>query len=79
MKKYTDIFTVLKSEYLNCSANGNPKKRLVLSDDAGHVLIATTGTDCLCGYMSYYHGKKYKLTHHYTKNFNMVIDYAEEV
>lgn len=80
MKKYTKEFTVLTSEYLNCSVNGNPKKRLVLQDNNSNVYIATTGTDCLCGYMSYCTGKKYLFTYHYTRtNSSMIIDFVEEI
>ena len=79
MKNLTRDFTVLQTEYINCSVNGNPKKRIVVMDDNGNVEIATTGTDCLCGYMSYYRGKKYKLTYHYTKTAKMIITYAEEL
>lgn len=79
MKRYTKEFTVLSSEYMNCSINGNPKKRLVLQDSENNVHIATTGTDCLCGYLSYYNGKNYLITYHYTRtNLRMVIDFAEE-
>lgn len=80
MKKYTKEFTVLTSEYMNCSVNGNPKKRLVLQDNNNNVYIATTGTDCLCGYMSYYAGKKCLFTYHYTRtSSSMIIDFAEEI
>jgi hypothetical protein len=79
MKKYTKKFTVLASEYMNCSINGNPKKRLVLQDTENNVYIATTGTDCLCGYMTYRNGETYLFTYHYTRtSSNMVIDFAEE-
>lgn len=80
MKKYIKEFKVLTSEYMNCSINGNPKKRLVLEDSDKNVFIATTGTDCLCGYMSYYTGKTYSFTYHYTaKTHSMIITYAKEV
>lgn len=79
MKKYKKEFKVLTSEYMNCSINGNPKKRLVLEDSENNVFIATTGTDCLCGYITYYTGSKYIFTYHYTKTGNIMIDYAEEV
>lgn len=79
MKTLTHDFTVLKTEYMNCSVYGNPKKRLVVMNDNGNVEIATTGTDCLCGYMTYYHNKKYRLRYHYTKTGKMIITYAEEI
>lgn len=80
MKKYHGIFTVLSSEFMNCSVNGNPKKRLILENDSGDIFTATTGTDCLCGYMSYSKNNKYLFTYHYTlKTYNMIITYAEEV
>lgn len=79
MKRYAKEFTVLSSEYMNCSINGNPKKRLVLQDDENNIQTATTGTDCLCGYLSYCKGKKYLFTYHYTRtNLRMIIDFAEE-
>lgn len=79
MKKFTKNLKVLTSEYMTCSVNGNPKKRLVLEDSDGNIYIATTGTDCLCGYISYSRGKKYRLTYHYTKTAKMIITYAEEI
>ena len=80
MKNYKSIFKVLNSEYMSCSINGNPKKRLILENDAGDVFTATTGTDCLCGYMSYYKGDKFMFTYHYTpKTGNMVITYAGDI
>jgi hypothetical protein len=79
MKNYKKEFKVIASEYMNCSVNGNPKKRLILQD-GNNVYIATTGTDCLCGYMSYCLGKNYMFTYHYTRtNSSMVITSAEEV
>lgn len=78
MKK--GIFKVLKSEYLNCSINGNPKKLLVLEDENGNVETARTATDALCGYYGYQIGQKYLFTYHYTrKNANMIIDYYNEI
>ena len=80
MKKEKAIFKVLKSEYLNCSINGNPKKLLVLEDENGNIKIARTATDALCGYYSYSNGTKYLLTYHYTaKSANMIIDYYNEI
>lgn len=79
MKKLTDIFKVLRSDFLNCSVNGNPKKRLVLEDPAGNVYVATTATDALCGYYGFVAGCKYFLTYHYTRNGSMIIDYYNEI
>lgn len=80
MKKQQNIFKVLQSEYVNCSINGNPKKRLVLEDRAGNIYIATTATDALCGYYGYERNKEYLLTYHYARNScKMVIDYYSEI
>jgi hypothetical protein len=80
MKKFTKNLKVLTSEYMKCSVNGNPKKRLILEDSDNNVYIATTGTDCLCGYISYSRGKTYAFTYHYTRaNSKMIIDGATEV
>ena len=80
MKKLQGIYKVLQSEYMNCSINGNPKKRLILEDENGCVYIATTATDALCGYYGYKNGEKYLFTYHYTKtSHNMVIDYYSEI
>lgn len=75
MKKQQNIFKVLQYEYMNCSVNGNPKKRLILEDRHGNVFIAQTATDALCGYMGYTRGQEYLFTYHYTRNNNMIIDY----
>lgn len=80
MKKLQNVFKVLASEYMNCSINGNPKKRLVLEDRGGNVYIATTATDALCGYYGYERGREYFFTYHYTRNScNMIIDYMEDI
>ena len=80
MKKEQQIFKVLQQEYMNCSVNGNPKKRLVLEDRGGNVYIATTATDALCGYYGYERGREYLLTYHYTKtSCKMIIDYYNEI
>lgn len=80
MKKSQGVFKVLQSEYMNCSINGNPKKRLILEDDRGAVHIATTATDALCGYYGYERGRKYLFTYHYTRGTcKMVIDYYNEI
>ena len=78
--KYKNRFQVLECTYKNCSINGNPKKHLILLDNAGNVLHADTATDAMCGYLHYAPGKQYTLTYHYTrKSGNMIIDYSEEV
>lgn len=77
MTQYKNHFTVLKTEYLNCSVYGNPKKLLVLRDDCGAVHLAKTATNALCGYMTYYTDKRYLFKYHYTRNGNMIIDYCE--
>ena len=80
MKKLQGVFKVLQSEYMNCSINGNPKKRLVLEDRAGNVCTATTATDALCGYYGYERGHEYLFTYHYTKTTcKMIIDYYNEI
>lgn len=80
MKKYKDVFKVLKSEYMNCSINGNPKKLLILEDSNGGVHLAQTATDALCGYYSYENNRKYSFTYHFTKTkATMIIDYYEEI
>ena len=80
MKKQQNIFKVLQWEYMNCSVNGNPKKRLVLEDRAGNVYIATTATDALCGYYGYVRNREYLFTYHYARtSCNMVIDYMEDI
>ena len=79
MKKQ-NIFKVIQSEYMNCSINGNPKKRLVLEDRDGNIYIATTATDALCGYYGYERNREYLFTYHYTrKSCNMIIDYYSEI
>lgn len=79
MKKLQGVFKVLTTEYMNCSVNGNPKKRLILEDDSGGTWIATTATDALCGYYGYYPNHRYLLTYHFTrKHCNMVIDYIDQ-
>ena len=79
MKKLQGVFKVLTSEYMNCSVNGNPKKRLILEDESGGTWIATTATDALCGYYGYNHSHKYLFTYHFTlKHGNMVIDYIDQ-
>lgn len=78
--KFTAIFKVLKTEYLNCSVNGNPKKLLILEDENGNVEIARTATDALCGYYGYQVNAKYLFTYHYTRtNSNMIIDYCSDL
>lgn len=80
MKQLHGIFKVLVSENMNCSVNGNPKKRLVLEDENGNVCIATTATDSLCGYYRYYINYKYPFIYHYTRTtHNMIIDYCSEM
>ena len=80
MKKLQGTFKVLKSEYMNCSINGNPKKRLILEDHNGNVHIATTATDALCGYYGYERNREYLFTYHYTRGTGkMVIDYYNEI
>ena len=80
MKKEKAIFKVLKTKYLNCSINGNPKKLLVLEDENENIKIARTATDALCGYYDYKTNAKYLFTYHYTqKNANMIIDYYDEI
>lgn len=79
MKKQKAIFKVLKTEYLNCSINGNPKKLLILEDENGNIQIARTATDALCGYYSYQINTKYLFTYHYTRGGGMIIDYYNEI
>lgn len=80
MKKEKAVFKVLKTEYLNCSINGNPKKLLVLEDENGNIKIARTATDALCGYYGYQTNAKYLFSYHFTqKSANMIIDYYEEI
>ena len=80
MKKLQGVYKVLQYEYMNCSVNGNPKKRIVLEDRAGNVCIATTATDALCGYYGYERNKEYLFTYHYApKSYKMIIDYTEDI
>lgn len=80
MTRLHDFYTVRGWEYLSCSVNGNPKKRLILEHNNGLLYEATTATDAMCGYLHYEIGRVYKFTYHYTRTRGkMIIDWCEEV
>lgn len=81
MRKYSDMFKILKCEYAGVSTYGNPKKRLVLERvDTGEIEIATTATNAVCGYMGYSQGGLFLMAYHYTRTSGaMIIDSAQEL
>ena len=78
MSKQINIFTIEKVKALSCSANGNPKRWLLLRDKDGYLYEAKTKTDAACGYfLDYYcEGNKYLFVYHTTKNDSIIIDYV---
>lgn len=77
MRKFFLFGTIKHIESLNCSVNGNPKKRIVIEDATGHTYEAQTQTDAACAYSIgwYSVGKSFAFIYHYTKSGKMIIEY----
>lgn len=77
MKNYLLYGKLVHIESLNCSINGNPKKRVIIEDADGNTYSANTQTDAACAYSIGYYSKGHDFVfiYHYTKNGNMVISY----
>lgn len=78
MTRYIANFEVLNVEFLKNSALGNPKAKLILKDEKGAIIEAKTATNAPSGYQIGYTTKSIKARYHFTKNYNMLIDYIIE-
>lgn len=77
MKK---TFKILECKTISHSIYGNPKRGLLLKDDAGEIYCAKTGDNCAVAYMLDWGcvGSTYALQYHFTKSGNMIITQADK-
>lgn len=77
-KEITEVVKVQATKYKSTSFYGNPSY-WVLFEHNGELIKGYTATDAACGYgCTNYNGKLCKITYHYTRNGNVIINYMEK-
>lgn len=78
MKRYTKNLKIVKIERINSSCNGNPAYKMVAEDENGKQYEGRTASDAAIAYKLSTSdiNKIYNIQYHYTKNDNIIFDYA---
>ena len=75
------ILKIGKIERLKNSYIGNPRHRIIATDESGKIYEGKTATNAPIGYLLdfYSEGKSYKMTFHKTNKGNLIFDRAEKI
>lgn len=75
------ILKIGKIERLKNSYVGNPRYRIVATDESGKIYEGKTATNALIGYLLdfFSEGKKYNFVFHETNKGNLIFDRAEKI
>ena len=76
-RKYTDTCfsgQIISKEWLKNSAYGNPRCKLIITNDKGENLIGNTATNAQCAYIAD-EGLNALITYHTTKTGKVIIDF----
>lgn len=76
-RKYTDTCfsgQIVSKEWLKNSVYGNPRCKLIITNDKGETLVGNTATNAQCAYIAD-EGLNALITYHTTKKGNVIIDF----
>lgn len=76
-RKYMDTCfsgQIISKEWLKNSVYGNPRCKLIITNDKGETLVGNTATNAQCAYIAD-EGLNALITYHTTKTGNVIIDF----